>query len=98
VIWLNSNSTIYGLFTDGRRLVTGSSNLLYTLDPNDPTTLLLRVASLPISVLLNLPAQNVISATSGYPLQTPNVTVTLPDFVVYEYSAIYQGYTAQQFG
>jgi hypothetical protein len=96
-IWLNSNSTIYGIATTGyRRLYT--SSLTYTLDVNDPTTLLFRVTTLPTTITLNLPAQNVISASSGYPLQTPNVSVGLPKFLPYDYTAIYEGYTAQQFG
>lgn len=53
---------------------------------------------MPSELNLNLPAQNIISSISGYPLQTPNITVSLPTFVPYDYSTIYQGYTAQQFG
>ncbi len=53
------------------------------MDPNDAATLLLRVKDLPDSIDLRLPAQNVMSTASGYPLQTPNATVSLPKFVAY---------------
>ena len=73
-IWLNSNSSIYSL-TSTSRLLASDSKLSYTLQTSDPKTLLLRVTSMPSSVALRLPAQNLVSGSSGYPLQTPNVTV-----------------------
>lgn len=80
-MWLNSNSSIYTIATPSRLLY--SSSLAYTLDVNDPTTILFRVTTMPTEVILTLPAQNVISASSGYPLQTPNITVPLPQFLPY---------------
>lgn len=73
-IWLNSNSSIYSL-TSTSRLLASDSKLSYTLQTSDPKTLLLRVTSMPSSVALRLPAHNLVSSSSGYPLQTPNVTV-----------------------
>jgi hypothetical protein len=96
-IWQNFNSTIYTIATSNSRRLY-SSTLAYTLNTNDPTTLLFRVTAIPTSIILRLPAQNVISSNSGYPLQTPNITVSLPKFLPYDYGAIYEGYTAQQFG
>jgi hypothetical protein len=80
-VWLNSNSSIYAIATPSRLLYT--SALAYTLDVNDPTTILFRVTTTPTEVALTLPAQNVISSSSGYPLQTPNVSVSLPNFLPY---------------
>lgn len=80
-VWLNSNSSIYSVATPSRLLYT--SSLAYTLDVNDPTTILFRVTTIPTEVTITLPAQNVISASSGYPLQTPNITVALPQFLPY---------------
>lgn len=94
--WLNSNSSVYSLSIEGRLLATSSgSSFLYTLNTDSPKLLLLRVASTPSELSLNLPAHNVISSVSSYPLQTPNASVSLPTFVPYDYSTIYQGYTAQ---
>lgn len=99
-IWLNSSTSIYTIISQYRLLITASQKqtLNYTFSVNDPTTLLLRVTSIPSSILLMLPAYNLVSAASSYPLQNSNITLALPAFLPYEYSAIYQGYTARQFG
>lgn len=39
-----------------------------------------------------------VSSSTNYPLQTPNVTLALPAFVTYDYGIIYQGLLASQFG
>jgi hypothetical protein len=59
---------------------------------------MLKVATVPKEVSFRLPAHYVVSGTSGYPLQTPNVTVEMPEFVGYDYGIIYQGLLASQFG
>ena len=47
---------------------------------------------------VTLPAYYVKSTSTNYPLQTPSVTLSLPDYLPYEYDQIYQGYTTEQFG
>ena len=68
------------------------------MDSSNPTTLILKVSSLPNEATLNLPGQHVVSSETNYPLQTPNLTLEIPAFVTYDYHAIYQGQLTNQFG
>ena len=68
------------------------------MDSANQKHLILKVASLPNKVSFSLPAQNVISSATNYPLQTPNITLEFPSFVTYDHNTIYQGRTASQFG
>jgi len=97
VIWQSTSTKMYTLSSVTGRLLSTTS-LAYNIDGSDPTTLILRVTSMPISVAIDLPAYNLISGVTSYPLQTPNMSVTVPTFMAYEYSSIYQGQTARQFG
>ena len=59
---------------------------------------MLKVIDIPDELSLNLPAYYIVSTTTNYPLQNPKITVKLPSYVPYDYTSIYQGYTARQFG
>lgn len=100
VTWLGGGITPYTISsTTGRLLLSGiSSQLNYCLNSGDPTNLILKVASIPSQVNFYLPANYLVSSASNYPLQNPNITLSLPKFLVYEYSTIYQGLLTSQFG
>ena len=53
---------------------------------------------MPNKVAFSLPANYIVSTSTNYPLQTPNISLEFPAFVTYDYQAIYQGKTASQFG
>jgi hypothetical protein len=99
VTWLAGGTTPYSLSTTGRLLLTGiSSQLNYSLNSGDPTSLIVKVASIPSQVSFYLPANYLVSSVSNYPLQNPNITLSLPKFVAYDYITIYQGLLTSQFG
>ena len=100
VTWLGGGTTPYTFSAaTSRLLVTGiSSQLNYSLSSGDPTNLILKVASIPNQVGFYLPANYLVSSVSNYPLQNPNITISLPKFVAYDYSTIYQGLLTSQFG
>jgi hypothetical protein len=100
VTWLGGGTTPYTLSsTTGRLLITSiSSQLNYSLNSGDPTNLILKVASVANQINFYLPANYLTSSVSVYPLQNPNITLSLPKFVAYDYSTIYQGLLSSQFG
>lgn len=100
VTWLGGGTTPYTLSTTtGRLLATGiSSQLNYSLNSGDPTNLILKVASMPNQINFYLPANYLVSSVSGYPLQNPNTTLSMPKFMAYDYGTIYQGLLTSQFG
>ena len=50
----------------------------YNMDSANQKHLILKVASLPNKVAFSLPAHNVLSSSTSYPLQTPNITLEFP--------------------
>lgn len=97
ILWQGTSTNMYTLSSSTARLLTNNT-LAYNIDGSDPTTLVLRVTSMPRQISVKLPAYYVISAVNSYPLQTPNTTVSIPTYMAYEYSTIYQGQIARQFG
>jgi hypothetical protein len=96
-LWQSGATDLYTLQISTARLLA-STGLQYNMNSGDQKHLIMKVASLPNKVSFNLPAQYVVSAATSYPLQNPNITVELPSYVGYDYSAIYQGMLASQFG
>ena len=95
--WLRASTDLYTLTstTSSRLLTTG---IQYNMDTSNPTLLILKVTDVPNKVEFSLPAHNLVSSSTKYPLQNPNITLELPTFVSYEYDTIYQGFLASQFG
>jgi len=100
VTWLGGGLTPYTLAsTLSNSLATGSASYLnYSLNSGDQTNLILKVVSVPTQISFFLPANYLKSSITNYSLQNPNITLTLPAFVAYDYGTIYQGLLTSQFG
>jgi hypothetical protein len=61
--------------TTSARLLANSTGLQYNLETAAPNRLILKVASMPNQVTFQLPANNVLSSSTNYPLQNPNITL-----------------------
>ena len=94
--WQSGATNLYSMTASTSRLL--ATSIQYNMDSTNQKHLILKVASLPNKVSFSLPAHNVISTSTNYPLQTPNITLEFPSFVTYDYNTIYQGKSASQFG
>ena len=75
-VWLSGATNLYTISaTTTARLLANTTGLQYNLNSAAPTHLILKVASMPNKVAFQLPANNVVSASTNYPLQNPNITL-----------------------
>ena len=98
VTWLGGGTAPYTLSSTSITTIGSSNRLNYSLNSGDPTNIILKVVSVPAQIGFFLPANYLISSITNYPLQNPNMTLSLPSFVAYDYSTIYQGLLTSQFG
>ena len=95
---MSGATNLYTITSSTTRLLINGTGLQYNLNSAAPTHLILKVASMPNQVSFVLPANYVVSSSTNYPLQNPNITLEMPSYVGYDYNAIYQGMLASQFG
>ena len=73
---------MYTLTSATSRLLT-TTGLQYNMDSDNLKHLILKVNTMPNKINFMLPAHNLVSSETNYPLQTPNITLELPTYVTY---------------